>query len=922
MYPDDPAAPSDSSAFLNAPFFRYWGKTSGDDYHLLPYHALDVAAVGCEYLTQYPRLCRFLARALGVREDDLPRWISFFLALHDAGKFAEPFQSQQPALFEMLQGRHGRSNYAIRHDTLGYWAWMEWLAPLMSREDWLGLGSNSRSYRRLTSWVCAVTGHHGQPPKEEALQQQRLTLFNAFPEPDQQALRTFARAVRALFWGDAAPPAALALRSEALKQASWWLAGLTVLADWLGSNRSYFAFRRDSMPLVDYWHHARATARWALRESGALPPHPASPQPFSVLFPNLAHYPLTPLQQLASDLPLLAGPQLFVLEDLTGAGKTEAALLLAHRLLAAGSGDGLYFALPTMATANAMYRRMEAFYPRLFAASTPPSLVLAHSARELVDPFQRSIPAAVEDDYPTDDAAPAGARCAAWLADNRKKALLAPVGVGTIDQALLGILPARHQCLRLAGLFGKVLLVDEVHANDAYMHRLSCALLEFHAAAGGSAILLSATLPRKMRQELADAFQRGCGGEKVKLTEPTYPLLTRVTSEGGQEWPVAAQPTRRRRVDVTRLDSWEALLAAVVEAAQAGRCVCWVRNTVADAREAYQALTERWPLEQLDLFHARFAMGDRLAMEERVLQQFGSDSKAKDRRGRILVATQVVEQSLDLDFDVLVSDLAPIDLLIQRAGRLCRHPRDREGNRATTEQRDTPHLWLYGPAPDDEVLATWYRTMFPRAAFVYSNPAQLWRGARLLAERGGFTLPDEARELIESVFGADALPAPPALDDADFKAWGEDRGKAAQAQNLSLALDNGYSREGFAWWDDTLTPTRLGEAETTLVLMRWDGHALTPWCDGSHPWALSQVKMRQTLAAEPAPVTDAALAAALVAWRESQPGGGRWLLAVPLTEVRSGVWRGEVRTRQGESLGLHYDRRMGLRRASEDADTP
>lgn len=914
MHTNDSTALLTASTSLSAHFFRYWGKTHGDDYHLLPYHALDVAAVGCEYLKHHPRLRRFLAGALGVPEDLVAQWVGFFLALHDAGKFSEPFQSQQPALFQQLQIRQGRSNYTIRHDTLGYWAWLQWLVPLISREDWFGLGANSRQYRRLTPWIAAVTGHHGQPPEENA--QNQLTLLNCFPESDQQALIAFARAVQDLFWGEAPPPVAPTLPSEAMKQTSWWLAGLTVLADWLGSNRNYFEFNRNPMPLGDYWQHAQTTAHRALHESGALPPVSASATAFSTLFPKLDNP--TPLQQLTGDLSLATGPQLFVLEDLTGAGKTEAALGLAHRLLAAGLGDGLYFALPTMATANAMYRRIATIYPRLFAAGTPPSLVLAHGASHLMDPFQHSIPRVLEDNYPADEE-PAGARCAAWLADNRKKALLAPVGVGTIDQALLGILPARHQCLRLAGLFGKVLLVDEVHANDAYMHRLLCALLEFHAAGGGSAILLSATLPRKMRQELADAFQRGSRGAPVTLKEPDYPLLTHITPNSGSEHPVAAQPARRRRVAIQRVDEWDALLTAVVEAAQAGQCVGWVRNTVTDAREAYQALAERIPLDQLDLFHARFAMGDRLAMEEQVLQQFGPDSTPDDRRGRVLVATQVVEQSLDLDFDVLVSDLAPIDLLIQRAGRLCRHSRDGKGNRTEIEQRGTPCLWLYSPPPDDDAPANWYSALFPRAAFVYPNPAQLWRSARLLVDRGGFTLPDEARTLIEDVFGADALPAPPALDEADCKVWGEERSKVAQAQNLCLTLDNGYSREGFAWWDDALTPTRLGDAETTLVLARWDGRTLKPWGSGHHSWALSQVKMRQTWAAEPAPVTDPALEAALAVWRERQPGGGRWLLLVPLTEMPSGVWLGEVMTQKGELLSLHYDRRLGLRRASEDA---
>ncbi len=401
---------------VSAPFFRYWGKTHGDDYHLLVYHALDVAAVGCEYLTQHPRLQRFLARALGVLEDHVAQWVGFFIALHDVGKFSELFQSQQPTLFQQLQNRQGRSNYAIRHDTLGYWAWLQWLVPLLSREDLFGLGVHSRQYRRLTPWIAAVTGHHGQPPEENA--QNQLTLLNCFPESDQQALIAFVHSAHGLFWGEASPPVALKLHSETLKQTSWWLAGLTVLADWLGSNRNYFEFNRDPMPLADYWQNAQKTARRALHESGALSPVSASPTSFSTLFPKL--YSPTPLQQLTGGLALTAGPQLFVLEDLTGAGKTEAALGLVHRLLAAGLGNGLYFALPTMATANAMYQRIAAIYPRLFAAGTPPSLVLAHGASHLMEPFQQSIPIVLEDNYPADEE-PAGARCAAWLADNRKK---------------------------------------------------------------------------------------------------------------------------------------------------------------------------------------------------------------------------------------------------------------------------------------------------------------------------------------------------------------------------------------------------------------------------------------------------------------------------------------------------------------------
>ena len=221
-----------------------------------------------------------------------------------------------------------------------------------------------------------------------------------------------------------------------------------------------------------------------------------------------------------SNEPLNSKPQLFILEDVTGAGKTEAALVLTHRLLSAGLADGLYVALPTMATANAMYQRLGEVYRRFYENSALPSLILAHGARDLSDAFRKSVMLSeneaadlnYEDGHKEQDQElSATAYCNAWLADNRKTALLAVVCVFTLYQALLAVLPARHQSLRLLGLGRKVLLVDEVHAYDSYMQRLLDALLEMHARQGGSVILLSATLPQTMREKLVAAFHRGIG---------------------------------------------------------------------------------------------------------------------------------------------------------------------------------------------------------------------------------------------------------------------------------------------------------------------------------------------------------------------------------------------------------------------------
>ena len=307
----------------------------------------------------------------------------------------------------------------------------------------------------------------------------------------------------------------------------------------------------------------------------------------------------------------------------------------------------------------------------------------------------------------------ASAACAAWIADDRRRAFLADAGAGTVDQALLSILPSRHQSLRLLGLMRRVLILDEVHAYDAYMQREIERLLEFQAGLGGSAILLSATLPLSVRKRLADAFSKGLGNlGNEEATHPAvsgamdYPLATVCEAGARTSVKVPGQSGRARTLPVRFLRTSEDALTSVEQAARSGQAVLYIRNTVDDVLEAHAALTARGV--KADVFHARFALIDRLQIEKRAVATFGKLSASRERTGKVLIATQVVEQSLDLDFDALVSDLAPVDLLIQRAGRLWRHPRpDRTGQ---------PELLVVGPEPIAD--AGWFSRAFPRAAYV------------------------------------------------------------------------------------------------------------------------------------------------------------------------------------------------------------
>ena len=274
------------------------------------------------------------------------------------------------------------------------------------------------------------------------------------------------------------------------------------------------------------------------------------------------------------------------------------------------------------------------------------------------------------------------------------------------------MLPVRHAALRLQGLKGKVLVVDEVHAFDPYMRRELVELLRFHAALGGCVILLSATLAKTHRAALVDAFRDGLGSRRAELLEEAYPLATLASAAAVVETPCPIRDGLARRVTVTRLPDFDAALGRILDAARAGAAVAWVRNTVDDAIAAAAAVRAAG-LEPL-LFHARFAMADRLAIEAEVLRRFGRRSAGRCRNG-VLIATQVIEQSLDLDFDLLCSDLAPVDLLIQRAGRLWRHERE-------PRPVPGPELLVVSPEPVPDPGPGWIRDLLPGTAAVYGDP--------------------------------------------------------------------------------------------------------------------------------------------------------------------------------------------------------
>lgn len=907
-----------------AAYYRYWGKArpqaDGSRFHLLPYHSLDVAASGVALLRQRDALWKDVASFLGLEPEALLSWFAFLLSIHDVGKFADGFQNLRPDLLEELQDRSVTVPYDDRHDTLGHRVSTGTavnpglLLALLEEETSEADPADLRDV--LDPWLSAVTGHHGRPPR---LCTNAHPISRQFPPNVRCDALEFVREMKVLLLPSGLPTGLFEYSNLlAFRRVSWITAGLAVAADWIGSNSAWFPYQPDVIPLAEYWAaHALPRADSAVRESGLVCAPPAECTGLRTLFPAIQS--LTPLQALAEGLALSGGPQLVVIEEVTGGGKTEAAMALAHRLMANGSTDGFYIALPTMATANAMHDRLSPMYRRLFAEGSLPSWVLAHSASGMVLPLEERT--RMGDPGPGSEPA-ASRQCSVWLADSRKKALLAHAGVGTIDQALLAVLAARHQSMRLFGLSRKVLVVDEVHACDAYMHRLLTSLLRFHAALGGSAILLSATLPSRMRTELVTAFANGLGVETSEPACDSYPLVTHLTYDGLTEHPVSARPSSSRRVAVRPLRSDDEVSHSLAATLASGGCACWVRNTVDDALDAYREWTSRLGADRVTLFHARFALVDRLRIEREVLRLFGPGSHGEDRAGRLLVATQVVEQSLDLDFDGMVTDLAPIDLVVQRAGRLKRHSRRADGTRTDgPDARTLPELGVAMPEPVADAERDWYSQRFPRGAWVYEHHGQLWLTARWLAANLAFAMPEEARTMIEAVYSeAPQGEVPEGLRARSQRAEGRHRADSALARLNSLDLDAGYTATASPWQDDVSAPTRLGEPTCTVRLARVEGGVLVPWADGDprHAWQLSQLTVRRSRIAEEDPGLPQDL---LDAARETMRDRGEHCAILPLSSSGEG-WAGSAVDARGRLVRVRYDRHVGLQYGGGETDEP
>lgn len=748
------------------------GQPLPDDWtHPLWAHLLDVGSAAQVLWDKFlPAILKQkMADALGMDDEAAGRFLSIWIGLHDLGKGIPSFQGMPgaaPQVVEKLAAagvvlhpdanrlHHGHASIAIVHN---------WLRGR-------GLPVNTL----LDAAAACVGIHHGKlcgsTVWKSVAADQRPTA--ALGDPAwQQVQQELAQAVFTA-WG-AAWPATDHCRTINPFTGHWpdWLmafAGWATLADWLGSMQTCYDLRvQVNDDLATYLPKSRAGAELAYATAGLHQQAGLLARPFTEHFGE--KFVPRPLQEITRALDLSApGPHLTIVEAPTGEGKTEAAFYLAARL-----GGGVYVAMPSQATSDGLFPRL-----RDFLAGNPEhhlagahagntaALRLVHGndllkedALSLLQVAQSTAfvgdptagPSATEQFDPQ-----AAGRVLSWFMP-KKRALLVPYGVGTVDQLLLGVLYARHFFLRLFALSGKTVIFDEVHAYDTYMNTIFGRLLGWLRALDVHVVVLSATLPGRTRHELLQAWGAAPSTAPDHVPAP-YPVTWHAAGTAVQQLPFPPDPSRGQQLTFR----WcEATVEAVAEQARQllrqGATVIVICNKVDRAQQVFQLLDDPAllpdPADRL-LLHARMPQAWRKKREAAALSRFGKD---RPNGPGLLVGTQVIEQSLDLDADAMLTDLAPVDLLLQRAGRLHRHARPERPDGFAA-----PVLYIAcaeAPAnelPDvDEVSGAGH--IYPRAV--------LWKTHAMLRRWGGWALPlgtaarPGYRTLVEDVYGD--LPTPP-----------------------------------------------------------------------------------------------------------------------------------------------------------------
>lgn len=713
---------------------RLWAKS--DPYHPLINHMIDVGctAIALLSISTYKTVLNRIAELTGIADNLLLPQIGFFLALHDLGKCHPLFQQKAPEL-EIVRIL-AEQKLLQRDDPTTYYHENESGAVVAG---WIKQKYRyARPLCRL--WNQILAQHHQRKGPTVSIDKRNKSFWVYMQNELINVVETLFQPDLTVEW-----------KIEHTDLIGTMLSGLLVLSDWLASNNEVFVPPSVELDLEQYMKASlREAERTVIKMGFEYTPLWAGKTSFSDYWPAISPENMRNLQQVAEQwCREEMRPGLVIVEAPMGEGKTETAVYIASNWISKNICSGMYIALPTAATSNQMYSRISA-YLQDHDVNHPTKLL--HGMAWLVDDLVPDHNLSTDTD---------GDIARKWFQPLRR-GLLAPWAVGTIDQALMAALKVRFGVLRITGLSYKVLIIDEVHAYDVYMTTILERLLNWCGVMGVPVILLSATLPSVRLRSLIEAYtMKEISGSNGK--ESSYPLITHVDIDGYMQQRIVKSVSTERVVPFQLLEilnDWPSVAKLAIETTKDGGCLCVIVNTVKDAQALYreiksQVSNDTW----LCLFHGRFKSADRMEIENRSLRAFDKRSLTADETEKafrpqkaILIATQVVEQSLDLDFDYMITALAPVDLILQRLGRHQRH----EGRTRPPGAKYQPFIILI-PGENQDLGGS---------GMVY-EPWIMYRTWEVLQDHEKIRIPQDMRTLVEAVYGEDY----PNTDHPRYSEW-------------------------------------------------------------------------------------------------------------------------------------------------------
>lgn len=703
-----------------------WAKTSrlDESWHPLLWHLIDTGVVAKTMwdISLSYALKNNLQHVLALQTEEARNLIAFWCSLHDIGKAGPAFQRKSPRFITAL--KQIGFEFPDEHSTLhGYHG----LASTWILKSYFANTINDKRFGNALAMT--IGGHHGQFPSIGEVVETTYQLDHLGNDAWNETRLSIIKILHDTF--DVPAKFEVPVDRNERNAVLMEIAGLITMVDWIASNEDYFPYTDPSMAISEYITKSSEQVESALNHIGFGGwSATGSIFEFQQLFPE--YTPNTLQQRFIDHTSGLQPPFLAILEAPTGSGKTESAFFLADRTIQLNQQAGFYIAMPSKATSNQMFKRTLAFLTRRYPQDTL-NVHLVHGAALLNDEFKKIRFTGIQQDQTAEIG---HLTSAAWFLP-RKKTLLAPFGIGTVDQTFQSVMRSKHFYLRMFGLSHKVVIFDEVHAYDVYMIEIFKRLLTWLRAIHTSVIILSATLPESSRIELIEAYR----GDQSHLSQKEFPRLTLVSPKGTKAYSLGKPENRTVQVNWLADESIEQYCQDLL--AEGGN-IAIICNRVQRVQDLYARLTSIFPLQEITVFHSRFPYTWRAEIENEVLEKYGKGSQNRPQRS-IVIATQVIEQSLDLDFDAIISDLAPIDLMIQRIGRLQRHSFSSTPPKRSARLQK-PIYTLVEPNSDENGMPD-----FGNDQYVYQKYI-LERTYFAICGMAQLTLPEESDGLINKVY--------------------------------------------------------------------------------------------------------------------------------------------------------------------------